>query len=136
MCICAEVAVAVVVGIDDDGLDDDLGVDHNELQFVGAGGGVRKVDLQPADVVEDFIATEHFSIIPPAAQQQVVVWRQGFEVLRLGEVLRGVFLELVVQALTGINHLHRFVIKLYTETQPTGGHDVLRGQDTNGYFEL
>ena len=129
---CTEVAVARVVGINNNLVDDNFGVYHDELQTVLAFFHIGEVDLQPADVVEHLVAAKHLAAILPTTQQQVVMWRQGLEVLRLGKVLRGVFLELVVQALTGINHLHRFVIELYTETQPTGGHDVLRGQDTDG----
>ena len=60
------------------------------------------------------------------------MWRQGLEVLRLGEVLWGVFLELVVQALTGIDDLQGLVVELHTETQAACGHHVLSGQDADG----
>ena len=73
MMTCTEVAIAVVIGVYDDGVDDDFGVDHDEHQLVFALGYIIKLDLQPADVVEDLIATEHLSAILPFAKQQIVV---------------------------------------------------------------
>ena len=46
--VSPEVAVAVVVGVDDDGLHHNLGGNHDELQLVTAGSDISEVDLQPA----------------------------------------------------------------------------------------
>ena len=53
----SEIAVAVVVGVDDDALNYNFWVNHDELQFVLAWGNVTEVDLQPANIVKDLITT-------------------------------------------------------------------------------
>ena len=87
MLLCSEIAVAVVVRVDDNLLDDDFRVYHDEFQAMLAGSGIGEFYLQPAKVVEHLIATEHFSSVLPTAEQQVVMWRQGLQILRLVEEL-------------------------------------------------
>ena len=78
---CTEVAVAVVVGIYHDGLDDDFRVYHDELQLMLARSGVGEIYLQPADIVKHLIATQHLPAVLPTAKQQVVVGWEGLQVL-------------------------------------------------------
>ena len=113
--VSPEVAVAIVVGVDDDGLHHNLGVNHDELQLVTARSDISEVDLQPADIIKDLVATKHLDLrsslltlnrslvaVLPAAEQQVVVWGQELQLLRLRKVLGRVFTKLVMQSLTGI----------------------------------
>ena len=92
----AEIAVAVVVGVDDDLFYDNLGVDHDELQLVLAGRRIGEFYLQPADVVKDLVAAKHLSTVPPTAEQQVVVGWKRLQYLRLRKVLLSIFAELIV----------------------------------------
>ena len=92
----------VVIGIDHDLFDHNFWVYQNELQLVLAWSNIPKVDFEPADIIKDLVATEHLAPILPAAEQKVVVWRQGLQLLRLRKVLGRVFTKLVMQSLTGI----------------------------------
>ena len=130
----SEIAVAGIVGIDDDLVYDYFGVYHYELQDVLAGGGIGEADLQPSYVVEHLVAAEHLPSVQPATEQQIVMRRQGLQVFRLCEVLLGVLLKLIVQTLSGIDDLHRLIVELHTETQATSRHDILSRQYTNRYF--
>ena len=77
----SEVAVAIVVRIHHDGLDDDFGINHDELQLMLARSGVGEIHLQPADIVKHFVAAQHLSAVLPTAKQQVVVGWEGLQVL-------------------------------------------------------
>lgn len=55
--VCSEVAVVVVVGIDDNLLNDNLGVNHDEFEGVPAWGDVGEGGIEPTEVVEHLIAT-------------------------------------------------------------------------------
>ena len=65
----SEIAVAVVVGVDDDALNYNFWVNQYEFQLVLARSDIPEIHLEPADVIEDFIATEHLSSVPPTAEQ-------------------------------------------------------------------
>ena len=59
------------------------------------------------------------------------MWRQRFEYLGAGQVLLCIFLELIMQSLTGINGLQGLVINLHTNPESACGIDVLCGQDAH-----
>ena len=60
----------VVIGIDDNLLYNDFRIDHNELQCMLASGNPFKGGIEPAEVVEYFIAAGQLSPLPEAAQSQ------------------------------------------------------------------
>ena len=78
---CSEVAVAIVVGIYHDGLDNDFGVYHDEPQLMFAWSDFLEVYFQPADIVEDLITAQHLASILPTTKQQVVVGWERLQVL-------------------------------------------------------
>ena len=98
--------------------------------------GVLERDIQPAEVVEQFVAPWQLPSVHETAQRELATGWQRLQHLRHGEVLGRVFREGIYQSSTGIEDLHRLVVELDAETQTTGGQNVLCGQDADGHLSV
>ena len=72
----SKIAIVVVVGIDDDSLDNNLGVNHDELQGVTAGCCVKR-GVEPTQIVEHLVAARKLTTVHESTQGETAARRQG-----------------------------------------------------------
>ena len=126
----------IVVGIDHDLLNDNLWVNHDDLQRMLTWSDVGEGGIEPTEVVEHLITTRQLTTIPETAQSEAATLWQWFQHFGTGEVLGIVLGECINETTTGIYRLHWLIVYLNADTQTTLWLDVLRGQDAEGNGQL
>ena len=122
----AEVARMPVVRIDHNALKHDFRVYHEDFQGMHARLFHVQLHGKPTLVVKHFRSVR---LSLPYELDAGVLPGQWFQVGGLSQILRSIFLKLIMEALPCVKHLGRFLIQAYREAQSPLRINVLNGQD-------
>ena len=76
--VISEIAVVVIVWVDDDLFDNNLWVNHDELQGVTTRCCSER-GVEPAEIVEHLVTTGELTTVHKTAQSETATWRQRLQ---------------------------------------------------------